>query len=75
LYLNYIRNANAERADLYPISALSVSAEANPSAVLVPLGMLRRSVDDETLGLARLIFAIKLLASYQQKRHEKKQSQ
>jgi hypothetical protein len=74
LYLDYIREVKAGQCDLFPISALAASGEANPSAVLAPLGMLRRAVDDETLGLARLIFAIKLLANYQQKRNEKNQS-
>jgi hypothetical protein len=77
LWSEYCTNY-ARWSALFPVaSALMDAANATPSATLVPFGILARNADSELLGIARLLFAIKILANQKEKndrKHEKSKS-
>jgi hypothetical protein len=77
LYEEFYRNNRNRTPNEAALNILLESADASPSCVLVSHGILVKNANDEILGIARLIFAIKLLANQKEKtekRHEEKQS-
>ncbi len=58
-------------AQIAAISFLQEAAELSPSAVLVRFNILAKDATVEILAIARLIFAIGLMANYKTKRETK----
>jgi|688.fasta_scaffold555083_2 hypothetical protein len=71
LYREYKTRRKMKTAQIAAISFLQEAAELSPSAVLVRFNILAKDATVEILAIARLIFAIGLMANYKTKRETK----